>query len=478
MSDDRNHMATLILPNQLFPEPVESGEKYLVEHSRYFTDMKFHVQKLVLHRASMKAYQERHGTRYLEYDEDIARIFREHDEIRMYDPVDHKVMNQLDALAEKHGVDLVVEETPGFMASMEFNEEYFDSHEYYQLSYYKRMRKKMNVLVEEDGSPVGGKWSFDPENRKKMPQDMETPDIPKFSSEYVQEAKKYVRENFPENPGEMEGFFWPVTREQALESLEDFLENRLHDFGDYQDAIDPELKFGFHALMSSSINAGLVTSEEVVEKTLEAHEKHDYPMNSLEGFLRQLIGWREFIRAMYMLEPEMREANFWSADNELPEEFYTAETGLPPVDDSIRHANENAYCHHIERLMVLGNVMLLLETDPDDVYRWFMEMFIDSYDWVMVPNVYGMSQYSYENMMTKPYISSSNYIGKMSHYDGGDWQDYWDGLYWNFINEFEDKISDIQRMSFMTSTLNRMNDETVEEHLENAEEFRNNLGID
>jgi deoxyribodipyrimidine photolyase-related protein len=183
------------------------------------------------------------------------------------------------------------------------------------------------------------------------------------------------------------------------------------------------------------------------------------------------------MRAMYELEPDMTQANFWDADNELPEEFYTAETGLPPVDDSIRHALDDAYCHHIERLMVLGNVMLLLEIDPDEVYDWFMEMFIDSYEWVMVPNVYGMSQYSYTNMMTKPYISSSNYINKMSHYNSGEWEKHWDGLYWNFINKHEEKISDIQRMSFMTSTLNRMNEETVEEHLNNAEEFKEKLEI-
>ena len=470
-------MTTIILPNQLFPKPVEEDKKYLVEHSRYFTDFKFHKKKLILHRASMKAYNQEIDAEYVEYDQDIADIFKKEDEIRMYDPVDHKVRNQLEALAEKHDTELEFLENPGFMASMDYNEEYFKSHEYFQLNYYKQMRKKFNVLITEEGKPEGGKWSFDPENRKKMPEDMEKPEIPQFSSEHVEEAREYIEENFPDNPGKTEDFIWAVTREQALENLDDFLENRLENFGDYQDAIDSDLKFGFHSLLSSSINIGLITPEEVVEKTLEAHEENDYPMNSLEGFLRQIIGWREFIRAMYELEPEMREAKFWNADNELPEEFYTGDTGLPPVDDSIQHALDDAYCHHIERLMVLGNVMLLLEVDPDDVFDWFMEMFIDSYDWVMVPNIYGMSQYSYENMMTKPYISSSNYIDKMSHYDGGDWEDDWTGLYWNFIKKHEDKIGDIHRMSFMTSTLNRMNDETVEEHMENAEKFKQELDM-
>jgi deoxyribodipyrimidine photolyase-related protein len=200
-------------------------------------------------------------------------------------------------------------------------------------------------------------------------------------------------------------------------------------------------------------------------------------MNSLEGFVRQILGWREFVRALYELEPGMREANFWEADTDMPKAFYTGETGLPPVDDAIDHALEDAYCHHIERLMVLGNVMLLLEIDPDQVYDWFMEMFIDAYDWVMVPNIYGMSQYAYEDMMTKPYISSANYINKMSHYEGGRWEEYWGGLYWRFIKKHEDKVSDIHRMSFMVSTLNRMNPETVEEHIENAREFKEKLNM-
>ena len=473
-------MTSIILPNQLFPEPVDEEEKVMVEHPKYFTDKKFHKQKLILHRASMKAYREKVDAEYVEFSEAedrIKELFEDSEEIKMYDPVDHEIRENLENLADQNNTDLKFLKTPGFFVSRSWNKNYFEDHEYYQLSYYKEMRKKFDVLIKEEGGPVGDKWSFDPENRKKMPQDMEKPEIPKFSSERVEEAKDYVEKHFSDNPGKKENFFWPTTREQALENLNDFLENRLEKFGDYQDAIDSDIRFGFHALLSSSLNTGLLTPQEVVEKTLDAHEKHDYPMNSLEGFLRQIIGWREFMRAMYELEPDMTQANFWDADNDLPEEFYTAETGLPPVDDSINHAVNNAYCHHIERLMVLGNVMLLLEIDPDQVYDWFMEMFIDSYEWVMVPNVYGMSQYSYENMMTKPYISSSNYINKMSHYDGGDWEDDWTGLYWNFINEFEDKISDIQRMSFMTSTLNRMNEETVEGHMDKADEFKSELGI-
>ncbi len=467
----------LLLPNQLFPEEILPEEEVtLVEHPKFFTDKKFHKQKLVLHKASMQTYKEDNQTDYIGIDEDYERVFEENESLTIFDPVDHEILEELKSLAEEHIVDLKVLESPNFLASRKFNRDYFEHSRIFQLDYYKEMRKKHDILITNDG-PVGGKWSFDQENREKMPEDMETPEIPEFSSSHVEEAKEWVEENLPDNPGKLESFFWPTNREQALEMLNDFLENRMENFGDYQDAFEKDLEFGFHSLLSSSINIGLLNPEEVVDRTLETHEERNYSMNSLEGFLRQIVGWREFIRAMYQLHPEMRENNYWDIHNELPEQFYTANTGLPPVDYAIKHTEENAYCHHIERLMVLSNAMLLLETDPEEAYDWFMEMFIDSYEWVMVPNVYGMGQYAWPDMMTKPYISSSNYINKMSHYEGGEWEDEWTGLYWNFISNHKEKISEINRMGFMTSTLERMNEETVEEHVENAESFKKTLDL-
>ena len=467
----------MLLPNQLFPEQHLPDENIkLIEYPKLFNE-NFHKQKLILHRASMKAYREKHDTGYVGLEESCEKLFEENDEIKLFDPVDHKILEEFEGLADEHGCELIVLESPMFMASRKFNREYFEGNRIFQLDYYKEMRKKHDILINEDRGPVGGKWSFDPDNRKKMPEDLETPEIPEFSNEHVQEASNWVEKNFPDAPGNKENFFWPTTRNEALEMLNDFLENRMENFGDYQDAFEKDLEFGFHSLLSSSLNIGLITPEEVVEKTLEMHEENGYPMNSLEGFLRQIVGWREFIRAMYQLHPEMREENFFEIDNELPKEFYTGETGLPPLDHAIEHAKENAYCHHIERLMVLSNTMLLLEIDPEEAYNWFMEMFIDSYEWVMVPNVYGMGQYAWPDMMTKPYISSSNYINKMSHYESGDWEEKWDGLYWNFISEHKEKISDIHRMSFMTSTLERMNEETVEEHKKNAEIIKEKLNL-
>lgn len=470
-------MVRLILPHQLFYKKYE--EKIaLLEHPRFFTDLEFHKQKLVLHRASMKKFQEEYSDKvdhYIEYDEEMEIVFRKSETVKVYRPEDHQLRKWLQEKAKKHNTTLLMEESPLFLTSMDWNKKYFQKNNYFQLSYYKRQRKRLDILIDKNGKPVGGKWSFDPENRKKMPENHKTPEIPDFRSKQVEDAKKYVEENFSENPGSLEKFIYPVSREQALENVEDFLENRLENFGKYQDAFDKDINYGYHSLLSPALNIGIITPKEVVEKTLEKHEEKEYSLNSLEGFLRQIIGWREFIRALYHLEPEMKENNFWKAENRISKKFYTAETKLPPVDEAIRRVERNAYTHHIERLMVLGNIMLLLEKHPDEVYTWFMEMFIDSYDWVMTPNVYGMSQYSYTEMMTKPYISSSNYIQKMSNYSEGEWCQSWDGLYWKFIQKHEEKISEIPRMGFMISTLNRMNEETVEEHIKNAEKYKNNL---
>ncbi|MFB6208766.1 MAG: cryptochrome/photolyase family protein [Candidatus Nanohaloarchaea archaeon] len=462
-------MAYLLFPDQLFEKVVGSDEKvYLVEHQKFFSEFNYNKKKLVLHRASMKAFQDRlDNVEYLEMGKDWREDIDE--KVKIFNPVDRELREDLrDATVEFEMI-----ETPKFLNTMEQNRELIES--YYHRDFYRSQRKRLDVLVDEEGKPEGGKWSFDPENREKMPEDHQTPEIPEFSSEYVEGAREYVEDNFPENPGSVDNFFYPVTHEQARENLEDFLENRLEEFGKYQDALDRELKFGYHSLLSPSLNTGLLTPGEVVEETLSWHESRDYPMNSLEGFIRQVIGWREYVRAVYEMEPGMRQKNFWDNQRSIPEEFYSAETGVDPLDVSIRNAKENAYCHHIERLMVLGNVMLILEIDPDEVYRWFMEMFVDAYEWVMVPNIYGMSQYSWSEMMTKPYIASSNYIRKMSNYEGGEWEEYMDGLYWSFLERNREKIEDIPRMGFMTSHLDRMDDETLEKHRRSAEEFEQSL---
>ena len=213
------------------------------------------------------------------------------------------------------------------------------------------------------------------------------------------------------------------------------------------------------------------------EQAITYAKNNDVPLNSTEGFVRQILGWREFIRGVYEVKGTAeRTKNFWGFTRKIPKSFYDGTTGIQPVDDVIRKVLKTAYAHHIERLMILGNFMVLCEFDPDDVYQWFMELFIDAYDWVMVPNVYGMSLFADGGLMsTKPYISSSNYIKKMSNYGKGDWEATWDGLFWTFMDKHSDFFSGNPRLGMLLSSLNRMNKETKEQHFTKAEKFFNAL---
>ena len=249
------------------------------------------------------------------------------------------------------------------------------------------------------------------------------------------------------------------------------------EFGVYEDAIVKEEHILNHSLLSPLINIGLLNPSEVIENAIDYAKSNDVPINSTEGFVRQILGWREFIRGVYEVKgTEERTKNFWNLKRKIPSSFYDGSTGIKPVDDVIKKINKTAYAHHIERLMILGNFMVLCEFDPDDVYQWFMELFIDAYDWVMVPNVYGMSLFADGGLMsTKPYISSSNYIMKMSNYSKGNWQEVWDGLFWTFMDKHRNFFESNPRLGMLLGNLDRMKKDTLENHFNNAEKFLKTL---
>ena len=221
------------------------------------------------------------------------------------------------------------------------------------------------------------------------------------------------------------------------------------------------------------LNCGLISPKYIVNETLRYANKNNIPLNSTEGFIRQIIGWREFMRGMYVAKGNLqRTTNYWNFKRKIPTSFYTATTGIPPIDETIKKILVTGYCHHIERLMVLGNFMLLCEFDPDEVYQWFMEHFIDSYDWVMVPNIYGMSQFADGGLLaTKPYISGSNYLKKMSDYPSGNWNEIWDGLFWNFMNKQRNFFSTNPRLGMLIKNFDKLAPEKQEIHLNNASTF-------
>ena len=380
------------------------------------------------------------------------------------------------------GLTLNFAETPQFLNSNDQNSIFFkkDKVKFFQTSFYKSQRKRMDILMIND-KPSGGKWTYDDENRKKYPAKKTPPDI-KFpeinNSSLYDDSVKYVNENFKDNIGKLnEKFRYPTDYNEAKVWFENFLNERFLEFGDYEDAIVKEFSILNHSLISPLLNSGLLTPKYVVERILTFAEQKNVPINSNEGIIRQIIGWREFIRGIYVAKGSYeRTRNFWNFKKEMPESFYTGNTGIGPVDDCIKKVLDTGYLHHIERLMVIGNFMFLCEIKPDDVYSWFMELFIDSYDWVMVPNVYGMSQYADGGLMsTKPYISSSNYIMKMSNYKKADWQQIWDSLYWRFISNNADFFKSNPRLSMMVITLNRMNKEKLNNYHKIANDFLNNL---
>lgn len=491
--------ATIIFPHQLFADhpAIKKGRIiFLVEDPLFIGDKKypakFHKKKLTYQRACLKSYQDylgksKYSTRYINYQElysDSEKLFKDLrnekiDIAHFVDPVDFLIENRINKLAEKFDIQLKKYHSPSFLSEEDWLKEYFsDREEYFLTKFYIEQRKRLNILIAENQKPIGGKWSFDSENRKKLPKNVKVPEINfGIENEYVKAAKKYIGDNFPDNPGDLDNFYFPTNHREAKRWLNEFLDNRFNNFGAYQDAIVKNESFLFHSLLSPMINNGLLTPKDVVNKSIEYAEENGVDLNALEGFIRQIIGWREFIMAIYKFDGvHQRNSNFFDNQNPLPKSFYDGTTGIEPVDSTIKKLLRTGYSHHIERLMMLGNFMLLCEIHPTDVYKWFMEMYIDSYDWVMVPNVYGMSQFADGGLMsTKPYISSSNYILKMSDYKRGDWCEVWDGLFWRFINKHKNYFAENRRTFFMHKQLERMSKDKLDAHIKNADTFLEKL---
>jgi len=491
---------TLIFPHQLFennPAIKKSIPIFLIEDPLFFGDKKyfanFHKKKILLHRASMKFYYEYlkekgHNVTYVEYaqlkndlrTDYLIELFKKSsiEKIHFVDPIDFIIKKRLRRLSEKLKIELTEYSTPMFLTQSEIFHKFFKGKQNYLMhSFYIYQRKRMNILV-ENGNPIGNKWSFDDENRKKLPKGILIPTPFKFeTNSYITEAEQYVNKHFSKNYGTSEKFNYPVTFSDARNSLYDFLKNRFANFGTYEDAIDKTNNILFHSVLTPPLNIGLITPTEILHLTLEFAEENKIPLNSVEGFIRQIIGWREYMRAIYELEGvRQRNSNYFELNKEIPTSFYNGTTGIEPVDDTIKKLLSTGFTHHIERLMILGNIMLLCEIHPNEVYKWFMEMFIDSYDWVMVPNVYGMSQYADGGLIcTKPYISSSNYILKMSNYKRGDWCGIWDALYWRFLFTHKTKLIQNPRMSMMMRLVDKMEKNKLNNYIEIAEKFLSNL---
>jgi len=519
----------LVLPHQLFEQQWDGTDQdtvfVLIEHDLYFRQYRFHSHKLVLHRASMAGFGRR--LRALGHDvvvlySDPARISRVQlaDLIRQrrprrvtwFDVVDDWLEKDLEAALEDGGYRMRsqdVLETPNFLTSRAQLDDWFADNPARMHDFYIWQRRRLDILV-DNGAPVGGKWSFDADNRRKLPRGYTPPTVGRFrghpvlqeegtfnldalaspgsgqgkdagsdAAGDVETAIAWVATDFPDAPGDPHLFAWPTTAEEAQRHLQEFVEERLAGFGPYEDAISAAHPFVNHGLLTPGLNIGLLNPGDILQAVLAGADENT-PLASLEGFVRQVIGWREYMRATYRLRGRrMRTANLLNHRNQLGPGWWDATTGLLPVDLVISRVLATGYAHHIERLMVLGNAMSLLRIHPDDVYEWFMEMFVDAYDWVMVPNVYAMSQFAAAaDITTKPYVSGSNYLRKMSDLPPGEWMPDWDALYWAFIQDHRPVFERNPRSRMIVSLLDRMEPGVREGHRRRACGLLNRPGAD
>ena len=437
----------LIFPNQLFYKPILDDYKiYIIEEPRYFTDFNFHKMKLIYHRASMKYYYKYlvklgYNPVYI----DLNKVDKFYEKISKTNYPIHCV-NVGDLILEKKlnkMLNIIWEDNINWLISIsEFQEiksKIYKNNHYSHKEFYKYQRIKLNILM-KDNKPVGGNWSFDELNRKKLSKDVKLPLlIFKYGineKKIINEAKNYINKHFPNSYGSDE-LIYPISTKNAILWFTKFLKERLNNFGPSQDYVSSDNPWIYHSIISPMMGIGILTDTQVINLTKKYMEKHKIPIASLEGFIRQVIGWRNYVYFVYMNERKtLYDSNLFNHTNKISEKFWLGNTGIEPIDNAIKTIQKYSYVHHIVRLMHLGNIMLLLRIHPQEVYRIFMEWTIDAYDWVMVPNVFGMSQYACASlMMNRPYFSSSNYIRNMSNFKKGEWCDKWDKLYRAFVND-------------------------------------------
>lgn len=486
----------LLFPHQLFmksPLPLKGTTTFIIEEYLFFNQYNFHKQKILFHRASMKAYHDfllkkKYDIKYIDAQDDLSDIRKlipfllgnKVKNINIIDPCDEWLEKRIKKACDDSGINLNSFDSPLYLNTREDLSPFFreDKKSFFQTKWYIEQRKKRNILLDSDGTALGGKWSYDTDNRKKYPKGKTPPHIAlPDADKYFKEAYTYTEKHFSENLGDVSFPLYPTSFSSAEKWLDEFLKNRFLEFGPYEDAIVDDEHWLNHSILTPMLNVGLITPQQILTKTLKFIAANDIPINSSEGFIRQIIGWREFIRGIYVAKgTQERNRNFWDFKKKIPSSFYDGTTGIVPVDKTIKKVLKTGYCHHIERLMILGNFMLLCEFDPDEVYRWFMELFVDAYDWVMVPNVYGMSQFADGGLMsTKPYISGSNYVLKMSNYKKGPWTEIWDGLFWRFIDKQRAFFLKNPRSSMMVRLYDKKSSEKKKTHLRQAADFLQKL---
>ena len=485
----------IILGNQLFPLKYLNRFKkdhhfFMAEDYGLCTYEKHHKLKILLFLSSMRSYADNLRKNNFkityskidnpdfknDYISKIQKFIKKYkiNEISFFEiedkPFEKKILNFI----KKSKIKLNIITTPMFLNSRHDFKKYLSkSKKPFMAVFYKETRKKMNILMNGD-DPVGGKWSFDEDNRKKLPKGTKIPSLPKINETlHTKSLKGVIEKIFVKHPGTTKNFWFATELKDVIRLLDFFIKEKSDLFGDYEDAVDQTNNVLFHSALSPYLNLGIITPEIIIERILTSHKKKKIRINSLEGYIRQVIGWREFMRGIYQnFDEKLETGNFFKHNRKMKISWYLGNTGLPPLDYAIKNANTYGWSHHIERLMILSNLMNLCEIKPLNVYKWFMEMFVDSSDWVMSPNVYGMGLFSDGGIFaTKPYICGSSYFLKMMDFKKGDWCNIMDGLYWRFINKNRAFFLKNPRLSMMVRIFDKMNSSRKKIILDEADKF-------
>ncbi len=462
------------------------------------TYVKHHKQKTALIFSAMRHFaaemrDEGWTVDYVELDDpdnsgsftgELFRAVERHDphEIHVMEAGEWRVQRAIDEWPDKLACPVHIHPDDRFICSIGEFRDWAEGRDHLTMEYfYREMRRKTRLLMEGD-QPVGGQWNYDRQNRKPPSADLASPGRPKFPPDDItRDVIALVSKRFARHFGSLEGFAWPVTQAQANEAADAFFAERLGRFGPYQDA----MVFGeddlFHSLLSTSLNLGLLDPLDLCRRAERAFRERDLPLNSVEGFIRQIIGWREYIRGFYWyMMPALESANTLGATRPLPEFYWTGETDMRCLADCVRSTRDNAHAHHIQRLMVLGNFALIAGCHPRDVQDWYLVVYADAYQWVELPNVSAMILYADGGQLaTKPYAASGNYINKMSDYCGqcaysphkktGEGACPFNPLYWHFMHRHRDLLEDNHRIGRIYATWDRMGEEKQRDYLASAQ---------
>ncbi|MGL5034082.1 MAG: cryptochrome/photolyase family protein [Microcystaceae cyanobacterium] len=495
--------ALFILYDQLnldvFPQELLASKPLLifVESFAYATFIPHHKQKLAYILSAQRHFAiacHQQGYPVINlftegfHAEALTKFLVEQPQIKLtyMQPSEWDTRSQMTELANKYGDRVEMIPNNFFIADIEKFKSKIKKG--YRLeTFYRELRKQTGYLM-ENGKPIGGNWNYDKDNRKSLPKNVTIPAIPEITPDPItQEAIALVQNYLPNAFGKLDKFVYAVTRDRALELAQLFINTRLADFGAYEDAIKTGEPFLFHSVLSIYLNNGLLLPQELCEMAIAAYQQNLAPLNSVEGFVRQILGWREYIRVYYEAQmPEVRESNYFEFSNDLPQFYWDANTDLLCLKDAINHVLNYGYSHHIQRLMVLSNFSNLTNTDPRQLNQWFWLAYVDAYEWVELPNVLGMSTFADGGIIaSKPYVSGGNYINKMSNccpqckYNVkekvGETACPFNYLYWHFVDRHRDSFAENGRVSLMVNVYEKKSENEKQAISESAIKFINGL---